>query len=212
MRRSISVCTVIACSDRLQCTAYFWQCPCLQLGGMKLYPAACSFAQHSTKGSSAAISLVSWGTSTASLQLALMHQPLHPALPAMRCPELQDWQGPAFMLEQPMSAFEGAEPHAPRPAADPAAVSSVIQAWHPTGTHPGLSSMQFVHLDTLDACSVGSTHMLSGSVRAEVSCLGRVMCWKLLGCIICMTTISNPSPPLPATEISITCQAILQSF
>lgn len=109
------------------------QRPCFQHVKMKPYPAACSFTHHSTKGSSAAISLASWDISRASLQLALLHQPLHPALPAMHLPELQDWQGPAFVLEEPMSAAEGAEGGAQRPAANPAAVSTVIQAWHPTG-------------------------------------------------------------------------------
>lgn len=103
---------------------------------MKVYPDACSFTQHSTKGSSAAISLVSWDTSTAALQLAVLHQPLRPALPAMRRPELQDWQGAALTLDPHMGVVQGgAGAGAQRPAADPAAVSSVVQAWHPTGIH-----------------------------------------------------------------------------
>ena len=99
--------------------------------------AACSFVQHSSKGCSAAISLVSWDTSSAALQLAVLRQPLHPALPAMHSPQLQCWQGSAIFLEQEGSPAAGAEADGLGGPADPAAVSSAVQAWHPTGIHSG---------------------------------------------------------------------------
>lgn len=47
-------------------------------------------------------------------------------------PELQEWQAAALFLEEQGSAAAGdnATVEGARP---PAAVSSVIQAWHPTG-------------------------------------------------------------------------------
>ena len=113
------------------------------------HAAGCSFVQHPSKGASAAISLVSWDASATSLQLAVLHQPLHPALPAMHTAELQEWQGCSIVLEPKRSTAAeaaygagGAQPL----SADPAAVSSVIQAWHSTGIYPGQLPMRVVYL------------------------------------------------------------------
>ena len=139
------LCCAIQCYAPLCCAAPYNATPHCGLSASRLSsssrPAACSFAQHSSKGSCAAISLVSWDMSAASLHLAVLHQPLHPALPAMHSPQLQDWQGSTIFLQQEESAAAGADADglgaAHCPAADPVAVSSVVQAWHPTGIHSG---------------------------------------------------------------------------
>lgn len=91
----------------------------------------------------------------------------------MRQPELQDWQGPTLIREQPVSAAKGAEGGAQRPAADTAAVSSVMQAWHPTGI---LFELVFYIVCALGC--IGPTISLrevtywGNGMKAEVSCLG----------------------------------------
>ena len=139
------LCCAVLCCATLCCAAPYKALPCCGVPTSSMWSQShtdtCSFVHHPSKGSSAAISLVSWGTSAPSLQLAVLHQPLHPALPAMHLPQLQDWQGSTIFLQQEESAAEGTvaddQEGAHSPAADPVAVSNVVQAWHPTGIHFG---------------------------------------------------------------------------
>ncbi len=97
----------------------------------------CSFVQHFSKAASAAASLLSWDPTTTSLYLAMLHQPLQPALPILCKPELQQWHGVMLDPMQQSSTAE-APPHATYQSAEskgvaPCGISNVSQAWHPTG-------------------------------------------------------------------------------
>ncbi len=97
----------------------------------------CSFVQHPSKGASAAVSLLSWDPTTTSLYLAILLQPVQPPLPLLCKPELQHWRGTMLSpMQQPSTA--DAPAHAAHQPAEstgvaPCGISSVSQAWHPTG-------------------------------------------------------------------------------
>ncbi len=95
----------------------------------------CSFVQHSSKGASAAVSLLSWDPTTTSLYITMLLQPLQPPLPILCMPELQHWRGTMLSPMQQSSTAE-APAHAAHQSAEgmaPCGISNVSQAWHPTG-------------------------------------------------------------------------------
>lgn len=94
----------------------------------------CSFVQHSSKGASAAASLLSWDPTTTSLYLAILLQPVQPPLPILCKPQLQHWRGTMLSpMQQPSTAEAPA--HAAHQSAESkdCGIRNVSQAWHPTG-------------------------------------------------------------------------------
>ena len=108
----------------------------------------CSHVQHSTKGASAAVSVISWEGSPPSLQLAILMQPIQPPLPLLRQPMLHQWHSTTVFPMQQLSTPEAPAGADRRPSADgmreaAGSISGVVQAWHPTGTvnyHPACSA------------------------------------------------------------------------
>lgn len=97
-----------------------------------------SHVQHSTKGASAAISVISWEGSPPSLQLAILIQPVQPPLPLLRHPVLHQWHSTTVFPMQQLSTPETPAGADRRPSAEgmceaACSISGVLQAWHPTG-------------------------------------------------------------------------------
>ena len=109
----------------------------------------CSFVQHSSKGASAAVSLLSWDPTTTLLYLAILLQPVQPPLPLLCKPELQPWHGTMLFPMQLPSTAEAPAHAAHQPAESkgvtPCGISSVSQAWHPTGILTSSSCVQCMH-------------------------------------------------------------------
>ncbi len=102
----------------------------------------CSFVQHASKGASAAVALISWDKLASALQLALLLQPTHPPVPLLRHPELQAWHGTTlFPTQSPDAVLLPSTPGTGPPEDDmqgaACGISSVLQAWHPTGIPTG---------------------------------------------------------------------------